>query len=202
MNKQDRKALEEGIEGWQEYCNSLPGNIAAGKKQQLLAMAKRGEPRPQQKHPLGDVFVNYVRKDSKSYDFEFREAIIKFAPQWFGSFHHKQQLLEMAKLGEERPNKQFVLGRVLCHYTIRYSGTYDPSFDKQIRKLAPHWFINKITTVEKKQQLIEMAKRGEKRPSCRKHPLGKVLFHYTNQSACYDSVFDKQIRKLAPHWFK
>jgi hypothetical protein len=83
------------------------------------------------------------------------------------------------------------LGCVLQNYTRPRSSSYDPEFDKQIKELAPHWF----TTVENKKKLIEMAKRGEPRPMC-KSKLKTELTKFLG-----DSEFNKQIRKLAPHWF-
>jgi len=326
MNKQDRKALEEGIEGWQEFCNSLPTNIATTKKQQLIAMAERGESRPHSKtHPLGKALVVYTCKGSgytydddftqtvkklaphwfvdpvaknkeellelakngkpkpanktllsnalgryvciksRFFDAEFKTAIKKLAPSWFeyklsnpaikkqqllklaasgkprpvGTLNNalvkfafesqsnfdpvfakkirhlaphwfknansvvenKKQLLDIAKKGERRPQNH--LGKRLSNYTLKSCKSYDAAFVKEIKKFAPHWFIDQSDIAnEKKKQLIEMAKRGEARPNQRKHHLGYALTNYTRKtSSTYDLVFDKQIRKLAPHWF-
>jgi len=116
------------------------------------------------------------------------------------STENKKKLLEMAKNSEPRPNrKKHPLGNSLSNYLSKSQGSYDPEFDKQIRKLAPHWFVD--TTIEKKKQLLEMAKNKEPRPNSRKHPLAKALFRYVNKGDAYDHKFDTQIRKLAPHWF-
>ena len=179
-------------------------NTASENKRQLLAMAKRGEPRPiQKKHPLGAVLCNYTSSKSECYDAVFDKQIRKLAPHWFvdTASENKRQLLAMVKRGEPRPiQRKGSLGHVLYGYTSAKSESYDAEFDKEIRKLAPHWFVD--TKAENKRQLLAMAKRGEPRPIYKKHPLGSVLFSYTNRNQYgYDAEFDREIRKLAPHWF-
>lgn len=49
--------------------------------------------------------------------------------------------------------------------------------------------------------LLKMAKQGELRPNKHKTKMGQYLVSYTNQGDCYDSKFDKKIRRLAPEWF-
>jgi hypothetical protein len=181
-------------------------NTASENKKQLLEMAKNGEPKPvYKKHPLGQVFGCYANSNRRSFDPEFFKEIKKVRPDWLiGKSdiidEKKKQLLEMAKNGEPRPvYKKHPLATSLFHYTNPNSQTYDPEFDKKIRRLAPDWFVN--TANEKKKQLLEMAKNGEPRPVYKKHPLGQVLGFYTNPGSCYDLEFDKEIRKVAPNWF-
>lgn len=114
---------------------------------------------------------------------------------------NKSKLIEMAKKGEPRPSqKKHDLGTVFSTYTCKCANSYDPVFDKQIRKIAPHWFINSADV--KKQELIKMAQNGEPRPSQKKHALGIFLSGYLQKGTkSYDQVFDKKIRRLAPHWF-
>jgi len=109
----------------------------------------------------------------------------------------------MARKGEPRPNKKHPLGLVLGTNTNPKSKCYDPVFDKEIRKIAPEWFVfSSDIANQKKQQLLQMAIKGEPRPHQTKHPLGSALSTYTNpKSDCYDSIFDKEIRELAPKWF-
>jgi len=258
MNAQDRKALEKGIEGWQEFCNALPWDIAAGKKQQLLEMARQGEPRPNCKHPLSRRLNDYTTPNGGSYDLKFKKSIIKLAPHWFKGFNaaenkkqlikmakqgkdkpyfkeylgralnsyifrdsefkklikklaphwfantvaeNKKQLIKMAKQGQNKPKQNCILGTALKHYVDVNGKSYDSKFKKLIKKLAPHWFAN--TATENKKQLIIMAKQGEPKPIRGKHFLAKVMGHYISANgSSYDPDFDKQIRKLAPHWFK
>lgn len=114
---------------------------------------------------------------------------------------NKQKLIEMGKRGEARPQpNKHPLGIVLKNYIRKgYSG-YDPIFDKKIRKVATHWFIDRAET--NKEKLLEMATRGEPKPKSLKHPLGDNFNSYIRKgSGAYDPVFDKKIRKIAPHWF-
>jgi hypothetical protein len=57
--------------------------VAMRKKDVLLGMAKRGELRPNRKHPFGKVLSNYTRKKSQTYDPIFSKKIKKLAPHWF-----------------------------------------------------------------------------------------------------------------------
>ena len=64
-------------------------------------------------------------------------------------------------------------------------------------------FDESISSVDyKKHKLIEIAKRGEPRPS-QATKEGKCLSNYTvKNSNCYCPKFDKTIRKLRPDWFE
>ena len=179
------------------------------KKQQLLEMAKNGEPRPSQSHKLGRSFYTYTKSKEGCYDPEFSQQIKKLRPDWFVTQsdianQKRQQLLEMAKNGEPRPHRtEHDAGRVLVFYTSAGNGCYDLEFDKQIRELRPDWFISRSDgVIQKKQRLLQMAKSGELRPHPTEHDLGRVLGFYTSAAnGCYDPEFDKQIRELRPDWF-
>jgi hypothetical protein len=176
------------------------------KKNELLELARNGEPKPKQRqnHPLGHLLAILINK--KSGDKEFNKQIRKLAPHWFISEHNaignKQKLLEMAKNGEDKPSNK--LKSLLSNYLAKTGTSYDPIFDKEIRKLAPHWFIIIDKTLDKKNKLLEMARKGEKRPS-KKIPLGSALCCYVQKrkrNDGYDPDFYEQIKKIAPHWFK
>jgi hypothetical protein len=200
LKKWQLKALEK-MTGWLEFANEE--SSSAINKKLLLEMAKRGEPRPSKRSDkLGLALCNYTNPNHECYDLEFDRQIRDLRENWFIDVvaENKKLLLEMAKRGESRPSQKVKLGRTLCNYTNPKNGCYDPEFDKQIRKLAPHWFVD--TAEENKRLLLEMAKRGEPRPSKRGNKLGEALVSYTNiKQKCYDPEFDKQIRKLASHWF-
>lgn len=176
-------------------------------KELLLKMARDGEPKPTGN--LWIICLSYTTKTRRYYDPHFDKTIKKTAPHWFvnsaderkkNKMTKKEKLIRSAEKGDEKPPKE--LRTVLTSYTCSFTKNYDPIFDKQIRKLAPKWFRESSVQL-KKEELIRLAKTGASRPSSRTHPLGCMLIHYTNEkSKCYDSVFDKQIRKLAPHWFK
>lgn len=112
----------------------------------------------------------------------------------------KKSLIDMARRGEPKPHSKSLSGIWLSNYTRTSSSAYDPDFDRQIKQLAPEWFID--TVAEKKVLLLEMARRGEPKPS-RRTALGSALTEYMRRSrSSYDPDFDREIRKLAPHWFK
>lgn len=116
----------------------------------------------------------------------------------------KEKLLKIAAQGKPRPNsKKHPLGMSLNKYICKSGTCYDAEFDQQIRKLAPHWFVN--TAEENKKQLIEMAKSipNQPRPKYKETKLGTVLKFYTTPTASsYDPEFTKKVKKLAPCWFK
>lgn len=187
-------------------------NPSDDKKKQLIEMAMNGEEKPKQgKHPLGKSLSDYTynRKSDTGYDKKFNKLIRKLAPHWFITKSDianskKDQLLDMAKKGESKPSKiDHPLGLSLITYTSKTSGCYDQDFDKKIRELAPHWFINfKEIVKENKRILLEMAKNKEKRPISGKHKLGRIVTGYTSKtSTSYDAEFDKKVREIAPHWF-
>ena len=203
MLKQWQIDAWKSLDDWDQLEFTSPSEGANQKKQQLLEMARNGEPKPiQGKHPLGRVLCFYTNPNNSMYDYEFDKQIRKLTPDWFINTvdENKQKLLEMARNGDKKPSqKTHQLGWVLWAYTNPNNSMYDYEFDKQVRKLRPDWFIN--TVDEKKQQLLDMARNGEPRPN-KKHPLGAMLGHYTNpNNSMYDYEFDKQIRKLRPDWF-
>lgn len=194
-------------------------DTAKEKKAVLLDMAAGGDKKPSQhdKDPniriLGCALSQYIRKTSKSYDPDFTTKIRKIATRWFihTSVENKAKLLEMAQQGEKKPSgsakdpKIRKMGMSLSCYIRPTSGCYDPDFAAKIRKLAPHWFVD--TASENKAILLDMARRGEKRPSASdKDPiirkLGQAVQTYTGRDGKYDPDFIARIRKLAPHWFK
>jgi len=116
-------------------------------KKQLLEMAQNGEPRPNQRtHELGRVLCFYTNQNNPCYDPEFSSEILKVKPDWFVSQsdiaeQKKKQLFEVARNGEPKPkHSTHKLGQVLCSYMNPNHGSYDPDFNKEIRKLRPDWF--------------------------------------------------------------
>ena len=192
MDPEFNKDIREAAPDW--FVNSADKH-----KKQLLRMAHRGEPRPRPAHKLGNVLCNYTRKKNKDYDPEFNEKIREAAPHWFISSvdKNKKKLLEMAREGNSKPHYKTALGSILNSYIYK-TNIYDAKFHKEIREVAPHWFINSAD--ENKKQLLEMAQRGEPKPHWDTE-LGQVLGSYINKSQNYDPEFNKKIREVAPHWF-
>jgi DNA-binding XRE family transcriptional regulator len=182
--------------------------VANQKKQKLIQMAKNGEYKPNWKTKIGICLTGYTVKSSKVYDPVFDKTIRKLRPDWFLSQtqvanQKKQKLIQMAKNGEDKPNWKTKIGICLNSYTKKSNGSYDPVFDKTIRKLRPDWFVSPTQIAnQKKQKLIQMAKNGEDKPKSRTK-IGNCLNSYTKKSnGSYDPVFDKIIRELRPDWFK
>ena len=177
-------------------------------KKLLLEMARRGETKPERKYPLGRAFSRYTIKSSYSYDPKFTRDIRKIRPDWLLSNpektnHRKKLLLQMARNGKPRPTQKTSLGGSFCQYTRKSSASYDPKFTKDIRKIRPDWLVTQTEKVnEKKKLLLEMARMGKKKPSS-KTPLGHSLNNYMSKSSgVYDSIFTKDIKKIAPKWLK
>ena len=180
------------------------------KKQQLLQLAKQNAPKPSRDiHKLGYEFYYYTHPRRSSYDPIFTKQIKELAPHWFVSKstianQKKQQLLKLAKEHTPRPTSKIdSLAIVLKEYTNPNKNSYDPIFTKQIKELAPHWFVPRSTIADqKKQQLLKLAKTKKPRPSQYKSNLGTCLNNYTYpKSSCYDPIFTKKIKSIAPQWF-
>ena len=138
------KAIRERQPGW------FP-TPPTKKKEELLAMPVGCNRPAQNKHPLGYVLGHYTNQSSKVYDPEFDKAIRERQPKWFEDSMsvNKEELLAMP-VGCKRPNKRkHRLGNVLGFYTNPSSKTYDPEFDKAIRKRQPQWFKRAKTKKER-----------------------------------------------------
>lgn len=114
----------------------------------------------------------------------------------------KEKLLKLAQQGKPRPHaKKHPLGMSLNKYISKSGTCYDAAFDEQIRRLAPHWFVN--TAEENKKSLLDLARSGQPRPKFKQSKLGNVLRFYTSPTASsFDLEFTKKIKKLAPKWFR
>ena len=195
------------LKGLPELNALLPPSVH--KKRRLLEMARRGEQRPRQtKHPLGGALSRFVSQKSDTYDPIFDREIRIIAPHWFiprtkTSSQNKKTLLEMARRSEPRPRQRTQIGRSLSDYTSKKSKTHDPDFTRKIRRLAPPWFKTRSELAEqKKRKLLGAARKGLPKPK-QKTGLGHALYRYTSKkSKNHDPTFARQIKKLAPHWFK
>lgn len=123
--------------------------------------------------------------------------IAKHIPELKGllsaSAHNEQLLLEMARKGEKRPNARTRLGQALYKYLKKPS-----DFTNEIKRIRPDWLVSKSD--HNKQLLLDLARKGKPRP--RNTQLGRALNHYnSSNSASYDPIFTKQIKKIRPDWF-
>jgi hypothetical protein len=169
-------------------------------KKELIKIAKSGKHRPNQKTKLGSSLSGLLYNNLK-----FSKLIKKLRPDWFVTQTQianqmKQQLLNLAKNGKNKPSQKTKLGTLFSNCKNKKSYSYDPDFINEIKKIRPDWLVRSSFT--NRQKLITMAKNGENRPSRRKTKIGALLLNYTSKScASYDADFDKTIRKLRPDWF-
>lgn len=181
------------------------------KKQQFIAMAKQGLPKPQGNSIR--MFSYYTSKVSKAYDPEFTQIIKELAPHWLE--HKKKQetkkfktvLLKLAYEGKEKP-KEKVLKDALWRYTCPTSKIFDPNFVHELKIIAPDWLIIRSTIPRKysfekeKQELLKLAQANAKRPSKAKSQHGKWIWRLTSpKSNNYDPAFAQELQTLVPHWF-
>jgi hypothetical protein len=118
--------------------------------------------------------------------------------------HKKQELLKMAQRGEAKPSvAAHRLGHSLKAYINPSRRNYDPKLTEHLKKIRPDWFNSQTATAnKKKQELLKLAKSGQKRPIARSW-VGRGLIKYTLKSQnTYDHNFTKQIKKLRPDWFQ
>jgi superfamily II DNA or RNA helicase len=151
--------------------------------------------------PATGVLLKYVAENKSDTFNEFAFTRIADIKKHFGervndSEGNKQKLLELAKSGADRPKRNDKLGIFLNNY-ISNGGCYDTNFHEKIKGLAPHWFVDSV--LETKNELIEAAKKGQDRPKHLKH---KLEVYLKPKSVMYDEIFAKQIKELAPHWFR
>lgn len=123
-----------------DWCMSLT-DMANQKKERLLEMARRGDPRPTRREELGSAFSSYTTPRSKTYDEMFTGKIRMIRPDWLLSrieivFQRKEKLLEMARRGE-RPDRHTPLGVLFYSYLSRSQGGYDEVFARKIWELLP-----------------------------------------------------------------
>ena len=115
-------------------------------KQKLIQIANSNGKRPSQKTKLGRALSEYTKISSRCFDVNFYKEISGLRPDWFVSqiqvaSQKKQELIRMAKNGENRPRyDKTKIGQALSNYTRKSSPVYDAEFDKLMRELRPDWF--------------------------------------------------------------
>jgi hypothetical protein len=194
------KLIRKTKPGW--FIDTVTEN-----KKKLLGLTDRPsqKAKDQEERRLGYILGTYTRKTNGFYDPEFDKLIRKTKPGWFidTATENKKKLLGL----RDRPSKhskdleEARLGQVLVNYTNESSNNYDLVFDKLIRKTKQDWFIDTVS--ENKKKLLELTKKpsiNSKYP--KERGLARALGSYIHKSQeCYDSKFDKLIRKTKPEWF-
>jgi hypothetical protein len=174
-----------------------------GKKQELLELARSGAKKPKTISKLYRCIISYTGPKSKMYDPKFTKQIKAIRPDWFNKDPNnpsakKQELLDLAKSGADKPLSGTKMRNYIGIYTTKSQVCYDPEFTKKIKAIRPDWFISKSHT--RKQELLELARSGAKKPT-KRTTIGLALIRYINKR-CYDPEFTKQIKTLRPDWFK
>lgn len=188
--------------------SELTNSSTSENKRTLLEMAKRGEQRPPKLSRLGIALSNYTNDGNTSYDPAFDITVRHIAANWFldanAAQTQKNLLLEMAERGDKRPAARTPLGTALQNFIAPYSRTFDQQFADTIRAKVAHWFRSNDkklpSSAERKERLLEMGARGERRPQ--DTMMGQALRAFTTKGARgYAPDFDEAIRKLRPDWF-
>lgn len=107
--------------------------------EELSEIAKSGVDKPTGGHNQLARKLVYMGKRQP----ELVDKLKSIRPDWFDTVKNKkEQLLEMAKNGADRPIKGAILGNALNNYLAVSRTYYDPDFSKKIRELRPDWFGN------------------------------------------------------------
>lgn len=165
---------------------------------EIEKLARSGIPTPPVSTKVGAIISKYKRENKK-----FMAKIKKIRPDWFLTQadkvnEKKKKILELIKIKDSKKPEYLYL------FTDKHSWSFDPKLNLIVRKARPEWFMSKkiLIAYENKKKLIELAKKGAKRPNQKRTKLGSALTTYTSKySSCYDPKFDKEIRRIAPHWF-
>jgi hypothetical protein len=213
------KLKERGLSDEQLATFGILVKDSDSKKSLLLKMAVSGSPRPGQRAAdskekvLGRALSQYTSQGGGSYDPIFDMEIRLAASHWFvdATAAAKEALLEMAREQKKRPNKKSKdpverkLGQALVDYTGKFSKSYDPAFEIQIKSVGPHWFVDSAQL--KKDKLLTLAKDGCPKPSSRSSKkeerlLATALSRYLSPSQeCYDVKFAILIKSVRADWF-
>lgn len=171
-------------------------------KKQLLDLAAQGAKKPTyQQSSLAKKLSDFTSKYSQFYDAEFTQTIKKLNPDWFIDpiKQTKQLILQMAQEGHPKPiAKKITIGWKFQRWTNPNSKWFDRKLYEQLKSIRPDWFLS--SAYKKKEILFQLAAQKMPRP---KDSLANCLNSYTQKtSKCYDQFFTKEIKLMAPHWFK
>jgi len=111
----------------------------------LLEMAKLGYPRPHSRTYWGSIFAHLICESSPLYNEDFKVAVTKANSVWVigrtpvKSDRNKKALIEIAKAGGPRPDKNSYLGRSLASYMNNRTGKHT-EFKQIMLEITHHWF--------------------------------------------------------------
>jgi len=178
-------------------------DIARDNKKEILNIARTGGDKLSRKTKLGQCLKNYINPTS-SYDLEFKKELEKIRPDWFITpqdivKENKEKLLNIARLGLEKPKYEIDIGSCLCRYTNSNNSCYDTEFKAKIEKIRPDWFQD--TVKDNKEEILKIARSRGGKPS-RKTKLGSCLSSYVAySSSSYDTEFREELERIRPDWF-
>jgi hypothetical protein len=171
-------------------------------KKQLLDLAASGAKKPTYRQSyLAKRFSDFTNRYSRFYDAEFTQVIKNLNPNWFVDpiENAKQLIVQMAQDGKPKPVvKRKTIGWKFHRWTNPKSRWFDRKLYDQLKSIRPDWFLS--SSYKKKETLFNLAAQKMPRP---KDSLAHCLNAYTQKSSkCYDQYFTKEIKLLAPHWFR
>lgn len=172
------------------------------KKNVLIDMAKSGNKKPNDKTLLFNALRNYTNRASIAFDEGFTSKIKEIRPDWFTKSKEqiKEQVIRYIKENSKKPHCGSLICRKLKEYINPMNKNYDPQINALVRSLRNEWFSD--ANIERKKQLLKIAKKGEKRPNCLES-LGRHLCIYVSKNhKYYDEEFANKIKKLRPDWFR
>lgn len=192
-----------------KFLRDYPGSnwyvsTTSKKMDALLTIARTTKIKPKAGTAQAYDLYRFTKPNRRTYRAEFHKIMLKLVPEWFETQvvvanKKREILLQMLRDGKPRPPQSTSLGNSLNGFMKR-----DDAFAKEAHSIPSNWFSDNIKAgkLKKKTELLKIANEGKDRPS-KFTTLGRCLSNYTCKTAAgYDSVFDKKIRKLAPHWFK
>ena len=170
-------------------------------RQTLLDMAKRGDERPKNKTTLAHKLANYTTVTSVSYNRALTRKLKKLAPHWWRDTvkEKKQQLLELARSGGDKPKGSVSLNVALYRYTTKGRPQYDAVFREKLRRLAPHWFRDQVAY--KKELILDMALNKKPKPKAGQFLRSPLDMYISPSSHSYDYKFRSKLMRVAPDWF-
>lgn len=188
------------------------------KKQELLEMALRGDPKPDRDTPLWNALHNYSCTGNACYDPEFVSKIMGCSSwlrgprkqpnterQFIDGFRGKRApadkkatLMEMARAGLPRPPSATPAGQALSAYTWHSHVMFDSVFAAALKEIRPDWFEDQAA--KKKAIILEIAASGKPRSAI--GTLSGALQNYVRPSSgSFDGEFRDNLIALRPDWF-
>lgn len=157
---------------------------------------------------LRSKFLSYTSPKSKFYDPSFEQKLKSIAPYLFITASDKlaikkQQLIEWAKSGKDKPTRKTnnELYLVYRNYTNKNSKYYDIGLYDTLIELRPDWSKDYHSKTNK-SLILDLVRRGEPRPKSNT-PLGIFLKNKLNKaSPCHDLDLLSQIKNTTPNWLK